>query len=361
MRILLVKLSAIGDVVHALPLLEALKGHYPEAEIDWVVEEAASGVILGHPCLRNVFVSRRKAWGAAIRRPGEAPRVLREVGAFVRKLRGVPYDLVLDVQGLFKSGVLTALARGKRKLGLSDAREGARYAWTEGPAQVRVEDHAIARCLALLGRLGLAPLPFTGRIPVDPGAPARVHALLQGVDPGRPLVAVNPVAGWPTKLWEADRFAALGDALVERLGCSVVFTGGAADRPVVTGILTGMSSPALNLAGRTGIKDLACLTLRCRAFVSTDTGPMHVAAAMGCPTVALFGPTAPGRTGPYGKGHRVLRADTPCSPCFRKQCKDRRCMKAITVHEVIEKVQEALAWSDGQGEPWWRKGEKAWP
>jgi lipopolysaccharide heptosyltransferase II len=157
-----------------------------------------------------------------------------------------------------------------------------------------------------------------------------------------PLVAINPIAKWDTKLWDADRFGVLADQLRESLNCDIVFTGGPEDRSVIEEISKTMRKRPVNFAGVTSLKDLACLYTRCSLLVTTDTGPMHMAAAMGRPTVALFGPTAPHRTGPYGKGHKVITADVECRPCFRKKCEDMRCMKEITVNRVYEGVMTLL-------------------
>jgi len=137
---------------------------------------------------------------------------------------------------------------------------------------------------------------------------------------GKPLVAVNPMAKWKTKLWSDMKFSRLADQLIEQYGASVVFTGGPEDREAVQGILSGMKRSAVNFAGKTSLKMLAALYEKTDFLVTTDTGPMHLAAAVGIPVVAIFGPTAPWRTGPFGSGHQVIRAGLKCSPCFKRQC-----------------------------------------
>ena len=180
-----------------------------------------------------------------------------------------------------------------------------------------------------------------GRIPFTERNRRRVDSLLKEEGLGRKsLVAINPIAKWDTKLWESERFGVLADRLRESLDCDIVFTGGPEDRSVIEEISRSMKRRPVNLAGRTGLKDLACFYAHCRLLVTTDTGPMHMAAAMGCPTVALFGPTAPWRTGPYGPGHKVITADVECRPCFRKKCDEMTCMKEISVNRVYEGVME---------------------
>jgi heptosyltransferase-1 len=159
--------------------------------------------------------------------------------------------------------------------------------------------------------------------------------------PGRRFVAVNPVAFWETKLWEDEKFAELCDRLREELGIGIVLTGGEAgplDR-----IRAMMTTEAVNLGGRTTLRELACLYRQAALVITTDSGPMHLAAAVGTPVIALFGPTDPVRTGPYGPGHRVIRRGLDCMPCFRRRCDTPRCMTEISVEEVFEAVRKMLA------------------
>jgi lipopolysaccharide heptosyltransferase II len=169
----------------------------------------------------------------------------------------------------------------------------------------------------------------------------------RGVQAHRPLVAVNPVAKWPTKLWGPEKFGKVAERLVSE-GYHVVFTGSREDRAVIDEIGHSSSAPMIRLDGQTTLKTLAALYRSCRAVITTDTGPMHLAAAVGTPVVALFGPTAPWRTGPYGEGHVVVRAGLSCSPCFRRAChtvafEKMACMKRIMVGEVLEAVKVVAA------------------
>jgi 3-deoxy-D-manno-octulosonic-acid transferase/heptosyltransferase-1 len=151
---------------------------------------------------------------------------------------------------------------------------------------------------------------------------------------------VNPVAFWDTKLWENGKFARLCDRITEELKMKVVFTGGR-NQKTVKRIRSLMKFPSVNLAGRTTLRDLAYLYALSTLVITTDSGPMHISAAVGTPTVALFGPTDPARTGPYGEGHTVIRKNLPCSPCFLKKCETKRCMKEISVEDVFQAVKKA--------------------
>ncbi len=343
-NILIVKTSAIGDVIHTLPALNALRRKYPEARIDWLVEEAAADLVIGHKALDTVLVSRRKAWVRDLKQGGVVA-AWRGVADFVKRLRGTEYDLLLDFQGLLKSGIFVGLARAKRKVGFGRGMEHAEgsYIFLNEPIPpVNMDQHAAIRELLLLKAIGVESEEVVFALPVGHEQRERIGQLLEseGVDPAKPLVAINPMTTWETKHWRNERFARVADQLLDR-GMAVVFSGGPQDVRGIEGIRGAMTGKAASLAGRTTLKDLAALYERVAVLITTDTGPMHLAAAAGTPVVALFGPTAPWRTGPFGSGHRILRAEIACSPCLKKHCdRDHECMEQITVDQV---VQAALA------------------
>lgn len=343
MNILIVKLSAIGDVVHTLPALNALRRYYPEARITWVVEEAAASLVRGHEALDRVIVSRRKHW---IKYFKTAPgAVIAEARSFVRELRDTEYDVVLDFQGLLKSALLVALARGKRKIGFGRGmqhQEASYLFYNEPVPAVDMDVHALSRYIRMLAPLGVPEnVPIDYHIPVSDEDRREAARLLEGAKNGKTHVAaLNPVAQWDTKLWQPERFAELADALIECHDTGVVFTGGPEDGPAIDRILSLMKNRADNLAGKTSLTMLAALYKAVDVVVTTDTGPMHIAAAVDAPVVALFGPTAPRRTGPFGDNHRVVRAGLACSPCFKRACDAWECMSRITVEQVLSAVVE---------------------
>jgi heptosyltransferase I len=348
MKILIVKLSAIGDVLHTLPALCALRRHWPAARIDWVVEAAAADLVNGHPDLDRVIVSRRKAWVRDLKDRVRRAGALAEIRRFIVELRQTRYDLVLDFQALLKSALVVALARGRRKVGFGRGLEHMEHSYhvlTERIPPPSMEVHALARNLMMVRALGVPVSEVAYHLPVTDADRTAVEKMLKeiGIDGGRSLIAINPVAQWPTKLWPEERFALLADRLLERDDVSVLFTGGSGDRPVVERILGAMKRPALDLTGRTSLKQLAALYQRARLVVSTDTGPMHLAAAVGTPVVALFGPTAPWRTGPFGPGHRIVRAPVHCAPCFKRDCDIGGCMDRISVDRVMAAVERTLS------------------
>jgi len=342
-NIFIIKLSSIGDVVHSLPFLEVIKESFPHARIDWLVEEASSQILKDHPAIDGLIVSRRKAWQKNIFKGFGCLSVLREAIRLLRDVRERRYDIVVDLQGLFRSGVLVGLSRGVRKIGMVGAREGGGLFLNEKPVPVDYEQHAVDRYLEVAEYLGCDSTVWKGNIPVLDADKAMVDELFHiSGHVKRPLIAINPMARWKTKLWKTESFAGLADRLCEELSCQIVFTGSSRDRAVIEEISGMMKERPTNLAGRTSLKELAYLYSVCDVLITTDTGPMHIAAAMGCRVIALFGPTDPLRTGPYGQGHNVIRTDMECSPCFKKDCEHVTCMKKITVEKCFEAVNRAV-------------------
>ncbi|MFO7560246.1 MAG: lipopolysaccharide heptosyltransferase II [Desulfobacterales bacterium] len=342
MNILIVKLSAIGDVIHTLPALNALRKRYPEAHITWLVEEDASSLIEGHKALNRVLISKRKRWARKLFSASWKP-TLKEVVAFIRQLRDTEYDLIFDFHGLLKSGILIRLAKGKRKIGYGRGMAHQEHSYlflNERIPPVSMDNHALMINMMMLKTVGIQIDEITYDLPVSSADHRAVERLLQQhhIDLSNPVVAINPVAKWETKLWSNARFSELADRMIEQFNAQILFTGSGGDRKIVTDIISGMRHTAYDFSGQTTLKTLAALYEKVDFLVSTDTGPMHLSAAMGTPVVALFGPTAPWRTGPFGSIHKVIRMDLKCSPCFKRTCDTSECMKRISVDQVMEGI-----------------------
>jgi lipopolysaccharide heptosyltransferase I len=350
-NILIVKMSAIGDVVHTLPALNALRQTYPDAKIDWLVEDTAADLLLGHRALDRVLIWPRRTFVRLIKRG----RLLRARNVFFdtfQELRATPYNLIIDFQALLKSSLWVFLARGRRKAGFDRGMahaENSQYFLNERVPAVSMEIHALDRGLKLLEYLGIPTTRIIYDIPVRKEDERIAEALLKEspTPPDQPLIAVNPVAKWPTKLWPPERFREVAERLSHH-GCRVAFTGSGDDRKLIDEICRPMKVPILRLDGRTSLKTLAALYHRAKAVITTDTGPMHLAAAVGTPVVALFGPTAPWRTGPYGEDHVAVRVGLSCSPCFRRRCHTNEfekmaCMRRIPVGKIVGHVLKLIA------------------
>ena len=309
-RILILKPSSLGDIIHALPTVQQIRQQYPQAHLAWLVNTAFTSLLKHCPVINEIIPFPRHEY--------------RRLPALIRRLRQADYDLVVDLQGLLRSGLLAALTGAPRRIGLSDAREGAGLFHNEIISVPRI--HAVNRYLRAAVHLG------GGTTPVE---------FPLGLAPERTTdgyVAINASARWETKLWGDDKFADLIRQLPKE---RIILTGSAAEAERIGRLAHGCR----NLAGKTDLFELAQWYQRCAVVVTNDSGPMHLAAAVGTPVVAIFGPTDPSLTGPYGSGHAVLRAAVPCAPCFKGQCRNSDpmvCMKQVSVAEVLAAVQKFI-------------------
>ncbi len=340
--ILIVKLSAIGDVIHTLPSLSALRKLYPQAHITWVIEESASDLIRNHPDLDRVIVLCRKTWIRSFR-TGQLKGIFREVRAFLRALRSRNYDLVIDFHGLLKSAAVVFLSGGNRKLGYDSMQECSGL-FLNDKIHEDMEKHAVDRYLDLVRHLNDLPLKEpVFKIAIEPENQKRIDSLLEanGISGNENFIAVSPTALWDTKMWDNRKFTELCDRIIRELGIKIVFTGAENDG-AIRDIRSMMEQESIDLSGRTSLRDLACLYQKALLLITTDSGPMHLGAAVNTQTIAIFGPTSPARTGPYGEGHAIIRAGLECSPCFKKKCESIKCMKAITAADVFDQVRLRL-------------------
>jgi 3-deoxy-D-manno-octulosonic-acid transferase/heptosyltransferase-1 len=340
MDILIIRLSAIGDVVHALSVLAPLKKHFSDCKITWVIEEEAADILKSYSGIDRVIVSRRKRWLRQLK-SGQVMKALRQATAFVKTLRSQEYDLVLDFQGLFKSGIISFLSRSKRKIGYKNAREGSTLFYSEKSPATDFNDHAIKRHQVILKHLGINDSEISYEPLFDMSDERAVVNLFDntGVDRNKLLVTVHPAATWKTKIWPKEKVVELCDRLVNEFSCQVVLIGSYAEEPFLTDMAFRAKNEVKNLAGKTKLSELACLIAKSDLLVTTDSGPMHIACASSTPVVAIMGPTAPWRTGPFGDDYRVVRHELPCSPCFKRaECplEHHKCMEEISVEEVFK-------------------------
>ncbi len=344
MRILIIKPSSLGDVIHALPTVSRIRQRFPEAHLAWVINDSLASLLKNCPLTDEVIPFRRGHFGTL---GGTG-----DFADFLGTLQGKGFDLVVELQGLLRSGLMAWATLAPRRIGLSDAREGARLFCNEIVPVPRA--HAIERYLCAARHLGCPESPIEFPLGSSAEDQRYIDQLLsagEGTD-GRPnrLIAVNPSARWPTKLWGDDRFVELIRQLPPE---RVVITGTAGDHERIDTILAAVGSNGpgsalrapLNLAGQTDLAQLAELYRRCAVVITNDSGPMHLAAAVGTPVVAIFGPTDPALTGPYGDQHVVLRSGIPCSPCFKEECfhaPAMECMSLVGVDPVLKAAKEFL-------------------
>lgn len=284
-RILVVKLSALGDLFHAVPVVHALKRHYGGA-VDWVTQPEYAELVRCNRDVERVLCFPRRGGPAAWRK-------------FWLDLRRERYDLVCDFQGLFKSGLVLGLARGKRKISVSSPREGAGWFADEIPASLAGTPHAMDRLTDTLRHLGVAvdPPVYPMQFPPAPALPGN-----------HPRLGIAPRSRWPAKDWPPESFAAVIRALRERCDLDVVIFGGGGDSLTAETIIREAGGERIwNLCGTGSLTQLGAQLREVDVLLCNDSGPMHFAAAVGTPVVALFGPTDPLLTGPVGEEHAVLR------------------------------------------------------
>ncbi len=338
MRVLIVKLSALGDVVQSLPVAMAIHTQMPDALVDWLVEKPSAPLLAGHPAMNRILVSPRHEITQ-----GDS-NIFTALTGFGRELRSTTYDAVLDLQGLMKSAMLVALCKAERKIGFKGGKEPlAAWPLTERLDPYDPDRHALERYLDLLEPLGLMR-PAHPQFGLEPSeeALARVNELVGPRAEGEPLVVLHPVAKWESKLWPQAHWAELARGLAG-LGVRLALSGSEDDRSVTRAIARAAGVEIIDLAGRMSLKDLTALLGRADLLVSTDTGVMHLGAAVGCPVVAIFGPTAHWRTGPYGQSHRVVRLEMDCAPCFNRECDNPRCLADLGPEMVLAQAREGLA------------------
>lgn len=330
--IVVVKLSAIGDVLHAVPAAVAVRRAFPEARIGWTVEGRAADVLAGHSAVDHIFRLPR-GW---LRSP-------RAVCSLRRQLRAFRPDVTLDLQGLLKSGVASWLSGAPTRIGPAppDAREGSWLATTQR-VSLRAA-HVVDRNCELLAPLGISAQPVEFAMPHWPVSRLRMQKWLVGQRlPQRPVI-LNPGAGWRSKLWPLDRFAATARALCRRHGQPVlVVWGGDAERAAAERIVADAAGAAI-IAPATSLQDLGELCRLAALFISSDTGPLHLAAAVGAPCVALFGPVPAARNGPYGPGHVCLEPPVGLRPRWEDRKTNLRSMAGIEVADVVEAADALLA------------------
>lgn len=338
MKILILKPSSLGDVVQALPVLRLIKAHHPDAEVHWWIDSSLAPLLEGDPDLAGVIRFERRRWGK--------PYHWDELLASIRALRRHRFDWVIDLQSLARSGAFAWLSAGRLIVGLDDAREGARGFYDIVVPRPGYHSHAVDWYLAVLPHLGVPVNNSFTWLPARTDIAARVRA--EAPDDGSRWVGLQPGARWENKRWPVEGFAELVRRLTQaRLNTRFLILGGRDDQPLGAQISAAAPGRCLDLTGRTTLPEMIEWVRRCDMIVTNDTGPMHVAAAMGRPVVGLFGPTEPRRTGPYRQMHGVLRNPLPCAPCMESRCAFERpleCLRGIGVETVFQAVHQRLEW-----------------
>jgi len=331
-RVLFVRLGAIGDVVNALIVATALKQARPDVTIGWVVHPLALPLVEGHPAVDLVHVWKRGGGFAGVR-------------AIVRELRDADYDTAVDLQRLAKSAFLARASGAARVIGYDRARTK-ESSWLLTKERVAAGDrsaHMIEQYLEVARHLGCSG-EAKRELPPAHEAEGQVAEWFAGFD--RAPIQINLGASKPANRWAPERFGKLAAHIVDELETPVFFTGAPNERDLAEKALAvcGNSKLVMDLVGKTSLPELWSASRCARLFIGCDTGPMHLAAAVGTPVLALFGPAASRRTGPFGDGHRIVQTSPPCAPCGLKHCNQPRhaCMEDLTVSMVRDRVTKEI-------------------
>lgn len=333
-NILVVKLSAIGDVIHALPVAQALKRQYPSSKITWIVEKPAYDLLTMNPNIDEIILFEKPKFKSVAGLLEHGPKL-------AKLLKSHYFDLVLDLQGLFKSAALAWLSGAKKKIGYCDMRE---LSWliSEPVCGAHKNGHVIERYLDVARYLGCEvkePQFCLSTSEQDSKATAHILAAA-GLNPESPYVVIAPGTNWQSKCWPVRHYTELAGILTQKYRCQIVLIGGSQDDESAKLIQDHANARIVNLIGKTTLKQLACVLQKSKLFIGGDTGPMHLAAAMGSRVIALFGPSDALRNGPYGTQNFIIKAEISCSPCFKRTCDTIDCMRNITVADVVSKIEQ---------------------
>jgi len=344
-KILILKPSSLGDVIQALPVLRLLKHHLPASKIYWWIDSALAPLLEGDPDLAGLIHFERKRWSR--------PRYWPELVHSIAQTRARHFDWVIDLQCLARSATFAWLANGRLLVGLDEVREGARGFYDLAVRRASFHTHAVDWYLAVLPPLGVPVHQQFTWLPPRPSVTAAVAQKWPAQN--HRWVVLQPGARWNNKRWPAEYFAEIVRRLVrEDPNLRFAILGSSSDESL--GYLITAAAPGfcLNLCGRTSLPEMIEWVRRSDLMISNDTGPMHVAAALNRPLVAIFGPTEPLRTGPYQRSSDVLRIDLSCSPCLSARCtyiSPQECLRGISPEKVLARVREKLGPPGGISTP----------
>jgi lipopolysaccharide heptosyltransferase I len=338
-NILLIKPSAIGDVVHTLPTLSALRKLFPKAKISWLLTPLCAELIKDHPALDEIIIFERNRLGKA----WKSHKALSELVRFLRTLHSRGFDLVIDLQGLFRTGFFAFVTGASTRIGLSEHQEGAGLFYSHVVPVRNHATHAVDRyllCAKALGWAGQEPYFF---FPLDEEVRRKSGKLLKehGLEPGAPYAVIAPGASNPRKLWRTEGFSAVARHLRERHEWTPVIVGSPAEQELADKVAEKIAKPVVNVAGRTTVKELAAVVRGAKFLIGNDSAPMQIASACGVPCVALFGPTNPVRAGPYMQLDAVL-CPTIEDPAFVHRWELTDWMNEITDEMVIQRVEYVI-------------------
>ncbi|MCI4624568.1 MAG: lipopolysaccharide heptosyltransferase I [Candidatus Magnetoovum sp. WYHC-5] len=321
MKILIVKPSSLGDVVHGLCVLKPLQDKFPDSQIHWVIAKGLEDIINDNTIVQHTWVIDKDKW----KQLSKLKNTIHEIKSLSTALKTERFDVVIDLQGLLRSGIISKITGAPVRIGFANAREASTLFYTH-KVKTKNDIHAVDRYLQLVQALGCNTENVSFPLPAIPPTP-----LTQHFTKGQYIVMV-PGARWQSKRWPAWNFGRLAAMFNDK----TIFVGSAAEQDIANEAMTYAHGNAVDLVGKTTLKELIKLIEGAKFMVTNDTGPMHIGAALGVPVFAIFGPTAAFKTGPYGQHSWVLTTNAKCSPCFLKTCHDLHCLRNLSFTHVYE-------------------------
>ncbi|MSQ95143.1 MAG: glycosyltransferase family 9 protein [Gemmataceae bacterium] len=321
-RIAIIKPSALGDIAHALPVLSALRTRFPAAHISWIVNRGYAPILEGHRDLDEIIPfdrgALRKSWLTGSW----------EFTRFLKRLHSNRFDLVIDLQGLFRTGLMSLATGARTRIGLASAREGARFCYSH-----RVEDrldvtHAVDRYWRVIEAMGEAPTVKAFHVPIQAEARRWAREILQKYP--RPWLAVGAGSRWLTKRWPPEHFAALVQRAQTQFGGSAIFVGTPEEASLAQQATALVTGPSCQLTGATTLPQLVAILDAADVMIANDTGPLHLAVALGRPVIAPYTCTRVEKTGPYGQNDRAVETSVWCKGSYLKTCPRMECMAELT-------------------------------
>lgn len=335
-KILVRATNWVGDLVMTTPALAAIRKNFPDAGITVLIRPPLQEILEGSPAVDDFILYDKKVYGGATG--------LARLG---RELRKRKFDRAILLQNAFEAALVAFLAKIPRRMGYKT--DGRGLLLTDGVkiSHDTKEKHQVHYYLDLLKALGMKTDGIMPRLYLVKKDSEYSASLLKknGIDPKGTIIGINPGAQYGiAKRWHPERFGFVADRLVREHGADVIIFGGPGDISTAGAVQASMKEKALNLAGKTGLRGLMALVKRCRLFITNDSGPMHISAALGVPTLAVFGSTDHIATGPFGEGHRIIREPVICSPCLKRTCplKHYQCMERVTPERVLKAAKEML-------------------
>lgn len=321
-KILIVKPSSLGDIVLSLPFLNVLKKSFPSVEIHWIVAKEFEELLNKHPMIQKIIAVDKNRWKSI----KHIPDTIKEFWRIGKKLKDEKYDLVIDLQGLLRSGIITWLSKAPVRVGFREARECSSFFYNK-KFSVPIDKHATLRYLEIAKELGCKINSIKFPLP-ESQEPSWLKNF-------KDFVVIISSARWQSKNWPIPYFV----ELIKKLPYKFLIVGSKSDETDALKIEEYTEGKAISVAGKTTLAELIEVFKKSLFVITPDTGTMHLAVACGKKVVALFGPTDPARTGPFGNGHLVIKSKLFCSPCFRKFCQEQKCMRDISPEIVCDKIK----------------------